>query len=153
MSASEAVKLAADLCARFEGYRAKPYLCPAGVPTIGYGTTRYEDGRAVSLSDPAIGQATAFALMQQNIARLVIPVLKYCPSLSVASSSRLAAILDWTYNLGTGRLQASTLRQRINQQDWNAAADELRKWVRGGGQILPGLVARRDAEIRLLLCP
>jgi lysozyme len=55
-----------------------------------------------------------------------------------------------TFNLGAGRLQTSTLRRRINQTDWPGAALELRKWVHGGGRVLPGLVARRQAEIALL---
>jgi lysozyme len=59
----------------------------------------------------------------------------------------IAAIVDFTFNLGAGRLQTSTLRRRINQMDWTGAALELRKWVHCGGRVLPGLVARRQAEI------
>ena len=66
------------------------------------------------------------------------------------SEGRLAAIVDFTFNLGAGRLQTSTLRRRINQRDWAAAATELRRWVYGGGKVLPGLVARRAAECALL---
>jgi lysozyme len=55
-----------------------------------------------------------------------------------------------TFNLGAGRVRTSTLRRRINQMDWAGAALELRKWVHGGGRVLPGLVARRQAEIALL---
>jgi lysozyme len=64
--------------------------------------------------------------------------------------NRLAAMVDFTFNLGAGRLQTSTLRRRINQTDWPGAALELRKWVHGGGRVLPGLVARRQAEIALM---
>jgi len=63
---------------------------------------------------------------------------------------RLSAIVDFTFNLGAGRLQTSTLRRRVNQRDWVAAAQELRRWVYGGGKVLPGLVARREAEARIL---
>jgi lysozyme len=63
----------------------------------------------------------------------------------------LAAIVDFTFNLGAGRLQTSTLRRRINQRDWLAAGTELRRWVFGGGKVLPGLVARREAEAAWLL--
>ena len=59
-------------------------------------------------------------------------------------------MVDFTFNLGAGRLQTSTLRRRINQMDWAGAALELRKWVHGGGRVLPGLVARRQAEIALM---
>ena len=63
---------------------------------------------------------------------------------------RLAAIVDFTFNLGAGRLQTSTLRRRMNQRDWIAARQELRRWVYGGGKVLHGLVSRREAEIELL---
>lgn len=71
--------------------------------------------------------------------------------LATEPDRRLAAIMDFTFNLGAGRLQASTLRRRINQQDWTAAGVELRRWVHGGGKILPGLVARRESEVALLM--
>lgn len=70
--------------------------------------------------------------------------------LATEPEGRLAAIVDFTFNLGAGRLQTSTLRRRINQRDWVAVAQELRRWVYGGGKVLPGLVIRRDAELRLL---
>lgn len=76
--------------------------------------------------------------------------LRYCPVLATEPEGRLAAIVDFTFNLGAGRLQTSTLRRRINQRDWGAAATELRRWVYGGGKVLPGLFARREAEISLL---
>ncbi len=78
--------------------------------------------------------------------------LRYCPVLAAEPEGRLAAIVDFTFNLGAGRLQTSTLRRRINQRDWHNAAQELRRWVYGGGRVLPGLVARRQAEISCL-CP
>jgi lysozyme len=76
--------------------------------------------------------------------------LRYCPVLAAEPEGRLAAIIDFTFNLGAGRLQTSTLRRRVNQRDWTAAANELRRWVYGGGKVLPGLVARREAEIALV---
>lgn len=79
--------------------------------------------------------------------------LCYCPVLATESEGRLAAIVDFTFNLGAGRLQASTLRRRINQLDWAAAGKELRRWVYGGGKALPGLVARREVEAALLARP
>ncbi|WP_256996358.1 lysozyme [Methylococcus capsulatus] len=64
---------------------------------------------------------------------------------------RLAAIVDFTFNLGAGRLQTSTLPRRVNQRDWSSAAKELRRRVYGGGKVLPGLVARREAEVALIV--
>jgi len=66
------------------------------------------------------------------------------------SIGRLAAIVDFTFNLGAGRLQTSTLRPRVNQRDWAAVARELQRWVYGGGKVLPGLVVRRQAEAALV---
>jgi lysozyme len=71
--------------------------------------------------------------------------------LATEPESRLAAIVDFTFNLGAGRLQTSTLRRRVNQRDWTAAGQELRRWVYGGGKVLPGLVTRREAEVALIL--
>lgn len=72
-------------------------------------------------------------------------------SLTTKPEERLAAIVDFTFNLGAGRLQTSTLRRRINQRDWQLAGFELRRWIYGGGRVLPGLVARRTREVELLL--
>lgn len=72
------------------------------------------------------------------------------PGLAAEPENRLSAIVDLTFNLGAGRLQTSTLRRRINQRDWLDAARELRRWVYGGGKVLPGLVVRRQAEAALL---
>lgn len=76
--------------------------------------------------------------------------LRFCPVLATEPEGRLAAIVDFTFNLGAGRLQTSTLRRRVNQRDWPAAGTELRRWVYGGGKVLPGLVARRSAEAALI---
>jgi lysozyme len=139
-----------ELVKRFEGFRAKPYLCPAGIPTIGYGSTHYADGRAVTLADPPITQEEAHTLMQAELWHRYLPaVLRFCPG-AVADFKTLNALVDFCYNLGTGRLQTSTLRRKVNSQDWTGAREQIRKWVRGGGRVLPGLVARRDAEAALL---
>ena len=77
--------------------------------------------------------------------------LRYCQVLATEPEGRLAAIVDFTFNLGAGRLQASTLRRRVNQRDWISAAQELCLWVYGGGRVLPGLIMRRNAETALLI--
>jgi len=126
----------------------RPYLCPAGVPTIGYGATRYLDGRPVLLSDLPISRDAAERMLALQLERTYLPqTLALCPGLT---GSRLAAIADFTFNLGAGALRASTLRRRVNAGDWGAVPGELRKWVRGGGRVLRGLVLRREAEIDLI---
>lgn len=143
-----ASEVAAALARRFEGLRLRPYLCPAGVPSIGFGSTRYLDGRAVLLSDPPITRPQAEEMLLAGVRRTYLPaVLALCPG--VNDARRLAALIDFTYNLGGGNLRASTLRRKVNAGDWAAVPAELRKWVRGGGRVLPGLVHRREAEVAL----
>lgn len=144
-----AVEITASLCKQFEGLYLKPYLCPANVATIGFGSTRYEDGRRVTLADPPITKARAEELLMWEINRVCVPAVKRsCPELK--EPKKLAALLDFTFNLGSGNLHSSTLRKKINAEDWDAAQIELAKWVRGGGRVLPGLVKRRTAEAALL---
>lgn len=142
--------LAAELCRRFEGFRSKPYLCPAGIPTIGYGSTFYADGRRVSLTDAPMSKEEADALLMVELHHTYAPgVVRLCPIL-LQHPRRLNAIVDFAYNLGVGRLQTSTLRRKINAQDWDAAKEQLMLWTRGGGKVLPGLVKRRQAECVLM---
>lgn len=134
-----------ELVRKFEGLRLKPYLCPAGVPTVGYGHT----GPEVRLDSPPITPALAETLLQEDAEHFALAALKLSPNLA-ADPDRLSAIADFCYNLGTTRYKASTLRRRINDGDWHGAAEELEKWVWGGGRKLPGLVMRRAAEAALL---
>jgi lysozyme len=147
---NDAITIAAGLCRVFEGLYLKPYLCPAGVPTIGYGTTAYENGTRVTLKDAAITKSRAEELLRWELQQTLAAVKKLCPNLPSTGSKPLAAIMDFTYNLGSGRLQSSTLRKRLLAGDMNGAKIELRKWVRGGGKVLPGLVKRRAVEAALL---
>ena len=148
--------IAAELCRRFEGFSSKPYLCPAGIPTIGYGSTYYADGRKVKLTDVAITEPQARQLLLFELMHTYAPgVIRQCPILiSLAMQSKdwrkFNAIVDFAYNLGVGALQTSTLRRKINAQDWEGAREQLMRWVRGGGKILPGLVKRREAESLLM---
>ena len=147
---AKALAIVRAMCARWEGMRLKPYLCPARVPTIGLGSTAYEDGSRVTLADPAITEERAYQLADLTLTAIYLPAARrYCPR-SVLSAEMQAALADFAYNLGCTRLKASTLRRKINAGDMAGARAELGKWVRGGGKILPGLVARRAAEAALL---
>lgn len=144
--------IVAALCRRFEGFRSKPYRCPADVPTIGYGSTYYANGRKVTLQDAPIDEPTARALLVSELMHTYAPgVLRQCPGLlplAILTNDwgKFCAIVDFAYNLGVGRLQSSTLRRKINAQDWRGAVEQLKLWTRAGGRVLPGLVARRQAE-------
>lgn len=142
---------AVELIKEFEGLKLKPYLCSAGVPTIGYGSTFYLDGRKVTLQDPPISQQDANELLDNTLQKVFIPgVLRACPVL-IAHPNKLGAIVSFAYNLGVGRLQASTLRRKINQQSWQDAASELLKWNLNLGKPSKGLIRRREAEKALFL--
>lgn len=144
---------AITLAKQFEGFhrvpkfdaerRAHPYICPAGYWTIGY-------GHLCDPKHPPITEVEAEIYLSRDLIMALNATLRCCPVLVSGPENRLAAIVDFTFNLGVGRLQASTLRRRINQQDWPNAARELRRWVYGGGKILPGLVTRREAEVAML---
>ena len=142
--------IAAALCKRFEGFKAKPYLCPAGVPTIGYGSTYYANGRKVTLTDETISETIAETLLLHELHHTYLPgVLRQCPIL-LTDERKCNAIVDFAYNLGTGRLQTSTLKRKINANDWEGAKEQLMLWTKGGGKVLPGLFKRRTAECALL---
>jgi len=144
-----AVQVAAALARRFEGLFLLPYLCPAGIPSIGYGATYYEDGRRVTLKDPAITRPRAEMLLLWMVRTIYLPaVLKLCPV--VDTPDRLAALIDFAFNLGASNLAASTLRKRVNAGRWADVPAEFRKWNRGGGRVLRGLVLRREAEAALI---
>lgn len=151
MTDKDPIILAAALCRVFEGLYLKPYMCPAAVPTIGYGTTRYENGVRVSLADPPITKERAEELLMWELRTACLPrVMKLCSNLEAWGPAAVAAIIDFTYNLGSGNLASSTLRKKIQADDIDGAKTELMKWVRGGGKVLPGLVRRRQAEVDLL---
>lgn len=142
--------IAAALCKQFEGFRSKPYLCPAGIATIGYGSTYYGNGTKVSLSDAPISEPEASNLLLNELRHTYLPgVLRNCPILAT-DEKKCNAIVDFCYNLGVGRLQTSTLKRKINAQDWEGAKEQLMLWTKGGGRVLPGLLKRRTAECLLL---
>jgi len=144
------LELAAELCRRFEGFRSKPYLSPAGIPTIGYGSTYYSGGVKVQLTDSPIDEPSARNLLMAELEHTYAPgVLRLCPVLAT-DERKFNAIVDFAYNLGVGRLQTSTLRRKINAKDWEGAKEQLMLWTRGGGKVLPGLVKRRQAECLLM---
>jgi len=148
----EVPEAAIELAKRFEGFhripknepnKAYPYICPAGYWTIGY-------GRLCSPQHPPVSREQAETYLREDLRTALAATLRFCPVLAAEPEGRLAAIVDFTFNLGAGRLQTSTLRRRVNQRDWGAAANELGRWVYGGGKVLPGLVARRRDEAELL---
>jgi lysozyme len=119
-----------------------PYVCPAGVWTCGWGSTGADVFPGKSWT-----QEYADKRMAMEAARFAKAALLLCPAIEGDS---LSAIADFAYNLGIGALRASTLRKRVNEGDYERARQELARWVRGGGRVLPGLVLRRSVEASLL---
>jgi lysozyme len=149
MMSADVVRLVLPLLVRFEGVRLLPYLCSAGVPTIGVGATRYLDGQRVQLTDPAITREAAMVLLRESVERDYLPaVLRLCPGAD--TPERVAALVSFAFNLGIGALQSSTLRRRVNAGDWPSAQREIKRWNRGGGRVLRGLVIRHAVEAAML---
>jgi len=144
-----AVQLVLLMLEHFEGLRLRPYLCPAGVWTIGLGTTRYPDGRRVRPTDRAITRDEAYVIARWQVRRDYLPAaLAACPGID--GPGRLAAVVDFAYNLGAAALRGSTMRRRINAGRWDQVPAEMMRWTRAGGVVLRGLVRRRAAEVALL---
>jgi len=149
MNIALAKEIATALCIRWESVRLKPYLCPAGVPTIGIGAIRYEDGTRVTLTDPPITLERAKSLLEYQLDHTYIPdLLRLCPNID--TPRRMAAMIDFIYNLGGNNLKNSNLRRKINAGVWDQVPAELLKWNKGGGHVLVGLTRRRQAEASLI---
>ena len=146
----KSIEIAAALCRKFEGFSAKPYLCPAGYWTIGFGTVFKPDGTQVTKDDPPITKELAEEWLQHELRHNYLAGVLHASPLLVRFPQALGAITDFAYNLGVARYRASTLKRRINEEDWDGAKIELGKWVRGGGRVLRGLVKRRQAEAEYL---
>jgi len=145
-----ALEVATGLCKRFEGLHLKPYTCPAGVPTIGYGTVYKPDGTTVTLQDAPITPQVAEAWLGNQLQTQCLPAaIRMTPAL-VGNEQALGAIADFIYNLGASRYKASTLRRRLNAGEWDEAQYEIRRWTRARGKVLKGLQLRREAEAELL---
>lgn len=137
-----------DLIKSFEGLVLKPYLCPAGVPTIGYGSTRYENGQRVKLSDPAITEARAESLLRVTLREYEQAV--DAVTRDDVNQNQFDALVSFAYNLGVQALKGSTLLKRVNANPADPAiAKEFSKWVNANGKKMAGLVRRREAEAKL----
>ena len=133
-----------DIAKHFEGLRCKAYRDPVGILTIGYGHTKgVKEGMIISPTH-------AEELFEGDWLVARGQTLRLCPRVG---GNRLDALIDFTFNLGSGRLAASTLRRLVNRGDWLGAEKEFSKWVFGGGRKLPGLILRRAAEQELFNLP
>lgn len=137
-----------ELIKEAEGFSSAPYLCPAKIPTIGYGSTRYPDSRKVSLTDKPITKEEATTYLRFDVVDAEKLVTK---SVTVPlTQGQFDALVDFVYNLGPGAFLGSTLLKMLNTGDYNTASNEFLKWnkarVDGILKELPGLTKRRKAE-------
>jgi len=137
-----------NLIKEFEGLKLKPYLCSAGVPTIGYGSTYYENGTKVKLTDAPITKERAdalFKIVADDFAKRVVPLIK-----KPITQNQFNALVSFAFNLGVRALQNSTLLRlvNINPNDANIAKEFL-KWNKAGGKVVQGLTNRRIKESAL----
>jgi lysozyme len=134
-----------DLIKNYEGFSPAIYPCPAGIPTVGYGHVVLKHEKF----PPTITKQEAEKILQQDLVQFENSVnnLIKVP----LNQNQFDALVSFTFNLGGGALQRSTLRQRLNRGEYRDAANEFTKWVFAGGRRLRGLVRRREAERDLFL--
>jgi lysozyme len=151
------------LIKKWESFRAKPYICPAGVATIGYGTTVYPNGRKVTMQDKPITEAVADQYLREHLVKLELQVAAALKV--VLNDNRFSALVSFAYNVGMGRnktarypaipgLITSTLLKTVNAAPGAPGVRvEFMKWtkatVNGKKVDLPGLVSRRKSEADL----
>jgi lysozyme len=138
-----------DLIKTFEGFKSKPYKCPAGIPTIGYGSTFYEDGTKVKLTDAPITEARAMDLLGDvvnDFSKKVNKLIKV-----EVNQNQFDALVDFAYNVGITALANSTLLKKLNAKLYSEAADQFLRWNKANGVVLAGLTKRRNAEKELFL--
>ena len=137
-----------NLIKEFESFKSKPYLCPSGVPTIGYGSTYYPDGKKVTLQDKEITEQKASEILEyiankdfgNNINKVVkVPL----------NQNQFDALVSFAYNVGNGNFNSSTLLRWLNQGNYKEASMQLLRWDKSKGIVLNGLARRRKAEKEL----
>lgn len=136
-----------ELIKKYEGCKLKAYLCPAKIPTIGYGNTMYENGSKVKIGDE-ITQQRAEELLQY-IGKYFEIEIKNLLKVTL-TDNQFGALLSFTYNLGLVNLRISTLLKKINANPNDPTIkDEFLKWNKAGGKVLAGLTKRRQSESEL----
>ncbi len=133
-----------DLIKLYEGYSSSPYLCPAQHWTIGYGAIWGMDDTRVKKDHPDINEDQADYLLRRDVKKSEMAVLRHIRV--PLEDGQFNALCSFVFNLGSGALQSSTLRRKINRGDYIGAANEFPRWVFAGGRKLKGLIRRREHE-------
>ena len=145
-----------ELIKDFEKFRAKPYLDSEGIPTIGYGTTAYPDGRAVTMNDSPVTMDQANEYYTHHINEFTDQISQ-APGFSDLSEPQQAALTSFAYNTGPNVFTApsgyETLQSAVRSGDSNQIADAMRLYINKGSSSEAGLARRREAEINLMNTP
>jgi lysozyme len=137
-----------DLIKEFEGLSLEPYKCSAGVPTIGYGSTYYENGIKVQMSDAPITGARADILLKNVADRFAQKVANLIKK--PITQNQFNALVSFAFNVGSGALASSTLLKLVNENPNNALiSKEFLKWNKANGKAVQGLTNRRIKESAL----
>lgn len=136
------------LITKHEGLKLKPYLCPAKIPTIGYGNTYYPDGKRVTLLDKDITKQQAFDMFKEIANRFAKRVDALVTS--NINQNQFNSLVSFAYNVGTGNFSTSTLLKKVNKNPNDLTIkDEFLRWNKAGGKVLNGLTNRRNEEADL----
>ena len=144
-------RIAEDLVKKSETYVRGPYLCPAGIPTSGYGHAWRKGETPIPLDS-----TMAEDYLRQDLLKAYNAMIRLSPILLWESEERQAAIIDFIFNLGAGAYQVSTLRRKINIREWEQTPAQIKRWVyavdpkTGISKKLKGLIIRRGIEAVLL---
>jgi lysozyme len=132
---------------KYEGLKLEAYICPAAVPTIGFGSTFYPDGRRVKLGDKITLQE-AESILLHDIKRFEKEV-RNAVKIEI-TNNQLSALISFVYNVGASAFRKSTLLRKVNANPTDLTIhNEFMRWTRAGGKVLPGLVKRRAEESKL----
>lgn len=139
-----------ELIKSFEGFRSRPYMpTPEDVPTIGYGTTVYPNGKRVTMKDSDISTAKATEYLANDVRECEAAI---STNIKVSlTQNQIDALVSFIYNVGPTAFRKSTLARMLNAGDYKGAADQLLRWNKQGLKTLAGLTRRREAERKLFL--
>ena len=139
-----------NLIKQFEGLSLKPYLDAVNIPTIGYGSTFYENMKKVTMQDESITRERADFLFNFLVTTKFVSVVNRLVIVDL-TQNQFDALVSFVYNIGSGNFEKSTLLKKVNQSDFIGASLEFEKWNKANGKILNGLTKRRLSEKELFL--
>jgi lysozyme len=132
---------------KYEGLKLRAYICPSGLPTIGYGATFYMNGSRVQIGD-VITIDHADKLLHFQVKLFADEVRRTVKS--NINDNQLGALVSFCFNVGGAAFSKSTLARKVNANPNDSTIrNEFMRWTRGGGKVLPGLVKRREEEANL----